>query len=105
MITFNVYLNHKLIDTVSFSGIKGTRKEREEYVKNCLVGHDGYDSEINVKIQGRITEDEYELQGLYSHGWECLCTEGTLKEARQRKKECQKNQGGSYRIVKRRVRI
>ena len=53
----------------------------------------------------RKTRDEYELQGNYGYGWECLTTEETLKDARQRRKEYQENEGGTYRIVRRRVRL
>lgn len=53
----------------------------------------------------RKTKDEFEVQGLYHLGWECLCTEDTLKEARQRRKEYRENERGSYRIVKRRTPI
>ena len=79
MQAFNVYLNRKCIDTVFYSGLIGTRKEREESVKHSLINHDGYDPEIRVILQGRITKDEYELQGLYSHEWECLCAEDTFR--------------------------
>lgn len=105
MQAFNVYLNRKCIDTVFYSSLNGTRKEREDSVKHSLINHDGYDPNIRVILQGRITKDEYELQGLYSHGWECLCTEDTLKETKERRKEYQENEGGCYRIAKRRVRI
>jgi hypothetical protein len=48
---------------------------------------------------------EYILQGNYGYGqgWEDLCAEDTRKEARQRLKEYQENEGGNYRIICRRV--
>lgn len=51
----------------------------------------------------RKTQDEYELQGNYGRGWECLTTEETYVEANLRRREYRGNEGGSYRIVKRRV--
>jgi hypothetical protein len=54
----------------------------------------------------RKTRDEYILQGNYGiHGWEDLCTEESIKEIKQRLKEYRENEGGTYRVVKRRVRI
>lgn len=53
----------------------------------------------------RKTRDEYELQGDYGQGWECLTTEDTRSEARARLREYAANEGGSYRIKARRVRI
>lgn len=43
----------------------------------------------------------YVLQGHYGQ-WEDLCAEETLREAREQKKCYQINEGGLYRIVKRR---
>ncbi len=55
--------------------------------------------------RARTTRDEYELQGNYGHGWECLTTEETMSEARERRREYVENEGGSYRIKARRVPI
>jgi hypothetical protein len=41
------------------------------------------------------------LQGQYGHGWEDLAA-GTFREMRQNRKEYRDNEGGSYRIIKRR---
>jgi hypothetical protein len=45
------------------------------------------------------------LQGNYGYGdgWEDLIAEDTLREIKQRKKEYRENEGGSYRIINRRV--
>ena len=55
----------------------------------------------------RKTYDEYEIVTNYGYGWEVECTEETMKEARQRKKEYMENASGlqGIKIVKRRVRI
>jgi hypothetical protein len=55
----------------------------------------------------RKTRDTYELQGNYGHGdgWECLTAEDSRAEIRQRLKEYRENEGGNYRIVKKRERI
>ena len=51
----------------------------------------------------RKTTDIYEVQGLYEYyGYELLTTETTFKEARQRLREYRENEGGVYRIVKKR---
>ncbi len=46
----------------------------------------------------------YVLQGFYrgSYGWEDLTAEESRKEILQRRKEYQENEGGTYRIIKRR---
>lgn len=48
----------------------------------------------------------YILQGFYSMGWEDLCAEEQTPEGRklilQDKKDYQENEGGVYRIIKRR---
>ena len=51
----------------------------------------------------RKTSDSYVLQGNYGHGWEDLTAENTLAEIRQRRKEYRENEGGEYRITKRRL--
>lgn len=55
----------------------------------------------------RKTKDEYIVQGNYGygHGFEDECAEETRKEAKERLKEYRENGNGSYRIVKRRVKI
>jgi hypothetical protein len=42
------------------------------------------------------------VQGDYGQGWEDLTAEESLPEAKQRKKEYVVNEGGFYRIVRRR---
>jgi len=42
------------------------------------------------------------LQGTYGHGWEDLTAEETRAEIRQRLKEYRENEGGNYRIVRKR---
>jgi len=42
------------------------------------------------------------LQGSYGQGWEDLTAEESFKEIRARKKEYVENEGGSYRIIRRR---
>lgn len=46
---------------------------------------------------------EFALQGNYGYGdgWEDLCVEETRKDAIQRRKEYEENEGGNYRIIKR----
>jgi len=53
----------------------------------------------------RTTEDEYTVQGNYGCGWEDLTTEPTARLIRQRIKEYRENQPGTYRWIKRRVKI
>ena len=53
----------------------------------------------------RKTRDEFELQGAYGQGWECLTTEDSMRAAIEQRKCYRENEGGSYRIVTRRVRI
>ena len=53
----------------------------------------------------RKTKDEYTLQGYYAYGWEDLVSEESNKEIKKRMKEYRENEGGTYRVVKRRVRI
>ncbi len=54
----------------------------------------------------RKTYDEYDIVTNYGYGWEVECTEETMKEARQTKKEYIENARGlqGIKIVKRRVR-
>ena len=53
----------------------------------------------------RKTIDEYEIQGNYGYGFECMSTEGTFKAARENLKRYQDNEKGvSFKIVKRRVK-
>ena len=55
----------------------------------------------------RKTKDIWEIQGYYGHeyGWECVTTEETRQEARQRLKEYRDNERYPFRLVKKRERI
>lgn len=54
----------------------------------------------------RKTYDEYNIVTNYGYGWEVECTEETMNEARQRKKEYLENARGliGIKIVKHRAR-
>jgi hypothetical protein len=52
----------------------------------------------------RKTKDEYEVQGYYAHGWECVTAEDDRKEARARLREYNENEPQyAHRIVKKRI--
>lgn len=54
----------------------------------------------------RKTEDEYQIHGLYAHGWEEVTCESTRKEAKERLKEYRENETGTaFKMLKRRVPI
>jgi hypothetical protein len=55
----------------------------------------------------RSTVDSWEVQANYGfgHGWECVSTETTHKEAKERFKEYVKNEGGLLRLVLKRERV
>lgn len=55
----------------------------------------------------RKTEDVYNIVTNYGYGWEVECSESTLKEAKQRKKEYLENarELRGIKIEKKRVRI
>lgn len=53
----------------------------------------------------RKTRDEYEVQGDYGQGWECVDTQLTLKEAHVSLKAYDENEAVPHRIIKRRVMI
>lgn len=53
----------------------------------------------------RKTVDRWDIMTNYGYGWECECSEYTLKEARQRLKEYRENITGSVRLEKHRERI
>ena len=54
----------------------------------------------------RKTYDEYEVQGNYGYGWDCLTTCETLKEAKDDLKAYRENEPNvPHRIKKRRVPI
>ena len=53
----------------------------------------------------RKTVDEYEVQGNYGQGWECVTTEETYRDAREQLKCYNENEPYPHRIVKKRVKI
>ena len=53
----------------------------------------------------RKTVDEFEIQGHYGQGWECVTTEETRKEARAQLRVYNDNEAYPHRIIKKRVRI
>ena len=54
----------------------------------------------------RKTTDEYEIQGYYAHGWECVTTEETWKAAKAQLACYRANEKGTaFRVKKLRVRV
>lgn len=55
----------------------------------------------------RKTRDEWEIQGNYGygHGWECVNTETTWKDAKRSVSEYRANESAPFRVVKKRVRL
>lgn len=53
----------------------------------------------------RKTVDEFDIMGYYGHGWEVLTTEESWRDAFAQVKCYRENEGGRYKIVKRRVKI
>ena len=54
----------------------------------------------------RKTEDEYEIQGSYTCGWEMVTTETNRKDAKSQIEAYRVNEPGvPFRIVKKRVKI
>jgi hypothetical protein len=54
----------------------------------------------------RKTEDEYQVHGLYAHGWEEVTCEETRREARARLREYRENEPSTaFKLVHRRVKI
>ena len=53
----------------------------------------------------RKTVDRWDIMTNYGYGWECECSEYTLKEAKHRLKEYRENITGSVRLEKHRERI
>lgn len=104
--SFDVILNRKVVDTIFQTFSSGTRTELCESVKSSLINHDGYDPCIKVRFNGRLTCDEWHVEGYYSYcGWECVTTETSRKEAMVRLKEYRENEAGTaFRVVKRKVR-
>lgn len=61
-------------------------------------------SVIKKTYYKRKTVDEFQIQGKYSHGWECVVFESTRKEARERLKEYRENEPAtSFRLTVKRV--
>lgn len=52
----------------------------------------------------RSTEDVWDVEGNYGHGWECVTRETSRAEAKDRLKEYRDNEPGPFRLVKRRVK-
>lgn len=55
----------------------------------------------------RKTRDEYEIQGYYSteYGWETVCTEENMRDAKRTLKLYRENEPYEFRIRKHRVPI
>ena len=49
-----------------------------------------------------IYSPDWRLKGFYSYGWEDLTASESLSEVKQNRKEYLDNEGGQYRIIKRR---
>jgi hypothetical protein len=44
----------------------------------------------------------YVLQGHYGYGWEDLMASESMREVKENRKDYRENEGGNYRIIKRR---
>lgn len=53
----------------------------------------------------RKTRDEWEIQGNYGHGWECVNTEDTRQDAKRSVSEYRANESAPFRVVKKRVKL
>lgn len=101
----NVYLNRKEIDCVSMSySSKMTKAQIEADVKESLVNHDGYDSDINVRCVTPLTSKDYQLFVNYGHGWELETTEESW-EALKEQEKCYRTNCPQYPTKKKTVRI
>ena len=72
---------------------------------NSARAHDGLPP-INRMPKGTeyATMYEYEIQGNYGQGWECVTTEETRQAARDQLKCYNENEPNAHRIVKKRVK-
>lgn len=61
----------------------------------------------NIMAYVRKTRDEWEIQGNYGygHGWECVNTETTWKDAKRSLAEYRANENVPFRLVVKRVKI
>lgn len=103
MQAWNVKLGRKIIDKVFYDD-----NCDKEWVKACLINHDGYDAAIIVTKVRRKLKSEWELQSNFGsgHGWECVTTEETWKAVKEQIK-CYRDNAPQYpyRIVHRRVPV
>lgn len=53
----------------------------------------------------RKTRDEWEIQGNYGQGWECVNTEDTRQGAKRSVKEYRDNEHYPFKLVKKRVKL
>lgn len=53
----------------------------------------------------RKTRDEFQIHGDYGQGFEEVTCYDTWREAKQGVREYRENEGGVYKIIKRRVKI
>ena len=102
---WNVYLNGKKIDAVTFNDDCD-----KDYVSRSLINHDGYDTGITVRRAYALPYkrkicDEWEIQVNYGQGWECDTTETTWKDAKAQAKTYRENISYPVRIVRKRVKI
>lgn len=53
----------------------------------------------------RKTRDEWEIQGNYGQGWECVNTEDTRQGAKRSVKEYRDNEHYPFKLVKKRIKL
>jgi hypothetical protein len=89
--------------TNTSTGRRETYRQKALWDYNSARAHDGLPPVKRMPAgTAYIAQHEYALQGNYgAHGWEDLCVEDTRKEAQERRKEYQQNEGGNYRIIRR----
>ena len=97
--------------TVAHPKVKPVGKRGRQYVynvgksKKCFVIAKGKlhtENSVTFKEVSCPKKMIFVLQGTYGHGWEDLTAEETRAEIRQRLKEYRENEGGNYRIVRKR---
>lgn len=108
MLEYTIWADHgdgweKIVTESDFNSIKQKYNTLKEEKESKFKVTKKKVSRVD-EARERKTEDVYILQGYYGQYWEDISSSNSLKEIKDNLKEYRENEGGRYKIIKKRIK-